>query len=1324
MGITGGMETSLLALASQYVSTNGKLEGWTDTLNEISKERWENMKIISPNLENEVTAYGKSYSADAIIEKTDDKKLTYYSNEEASKLALDISNIVSGNDELKNMLEVFITGTYGEGEYNESLTQLIAELIRLGDLEGIDTDSINQSNTDLNAILKAAYDASNKKESLDSATQNFINISNNYTVGYTDQNEYESALYNAQKQVRDLNKEKTRMPREWANLEKEEKRLQREIDNLPREREQLDKQREDIINQEKLAKLQKIISDIDNVLNSINNRLSAMDKTLALIGEHNFGGKMNNLARQFSLIQEQRNTLSASFVEIAAQETFNAEQLEAKISKMEELNEQALENAIESFNTLTEIASLPAQEISSMVTNMKEVAERENSILEVYKKSFSDEKANYFNAFEVFSPSNLMNDLPKTAIEKQKETEEKITKEYEERLKMTRQMREELNQMQLEETLEDTAEQMKDLEESIIDLDERVEDLIDQQEDLKEQRIDLEDREADLAVELKDANVELSKITSMENIGTAENPIYAIHKEEKEKPDPSGTEDDNKNDDNVDDKNNNKTNDKNNTKTNDKNNTKTNNKNNTKTGEPTGVVVATGADGRNLVSVMQNISSIESYISNITKKLEKVSELSLNNKFTSDLKSLVDSFTQLETIITSIHDAFNGKSGSMSYAVRDQLNVIDDIIQEQILTRMDELLDELETIDTNYDEVSYNIKSELYAIDKILKSQVLYRLKLIDEMIVKTLPESMNGKLKPAFSIFTDAKKKDGLISNLKDIAGYLEDIKTNSDGIHINIDLETIEQIKVNLKKFLEEQKLPWVEGGPIGGEYFPMGNNAPGGAPITSPFGLRTHPIFKTQKGHTGIDIGYEKDTKLYSSIPGKVIFADWNGGYGNCVMIQSADNKDHVFLYGHLSSISTQSGKDLKPGDAIGTVGSTGNSTASHLHYEFRNNGRIENPLSVGYAFDVASRAKGGITNEDYTVVGERGRELAILPNGKITVVGNKGAEINSFPNGTHILPNNTTEKILGYNSNIANSKVGFYSSGTPTTNEDYKRELNAAAKAFDIPVNLLYSIMAQESSNGEAKDTWGYNKYGAHGLMQITKIAIEDLKQDNPVANKTREILSKNNVDLDKAYTGGSESYKDNIWVGAACLYSNRHRYFANSSDWQGAVGWYYAGGKWNSEIAKQYRNEVFNRADSSEFSNLNLSEDATVSDTTTNTDNSDDNSKQVRTGYDTSNKQYQYRADSYLQAAKSIKNKIASNLKLSLEEIDTWFDENGNLTSEGKAQVESFTGTDNLTVADLQKYIKQIRTYIVDANAALRNIVDVSSVVGEYGENSD
>jgi murein DD-endopeptidase MepM/ murein hydrolase activator NlpD len=112
-----------------------------------------------------------------------------------------------------------------------------------------------------------------------------------------------------------------------------------------------------------------------------------------------------------------------------------------------------------------------------------------------------------------------------------------------------------------------------------------------------------------------------------------------------------------------------------------------------------------------------------------------------------------------------------------------------------------------------------------------------------------------------------------------------------------------------------------------------YPLSNPAP----ITSKFGWRTHPISGNRRFHSGLDIGAPMGAPVVATGSGTIVSAGWNGGYGKAIVIQH--NGVQQTLYGHLSEVFVQPGQQIEQGTVIGRVGSTGNSTGPHLHFETR-------------------------------------------------------------------------------------------------------------------------------------------------------------------------------------------------------------------------------------------------------------------------------------------------------------------------------------------------------------------------------------------------
>ena len=113
-----------------------------------------------------------------------------------------------------------------------------------------------------------------------------------------------------------------------------------------------------------------------------------------------------------------------------------------------------------------------------------------------------------------------------------------------------------------------------------------------------------------------------------------------------------------------------------------------------------------------------------------------------------------------------------------------------------------------------------------------------------------------------------------------------------------------------------------------------------------ITSPFGWRTHPIFGTQRYHSGLDIAADYGDTVVAADSGTVTFSGWLGGYGNAVIIEHG--RGLSTLYGHNSQLAVGEGQSVGKGQTIAYAGSTGYSTGPHVHFEVRVHGEPTNPF----------------------------------------------------------------------------------------------------------------------------------------------------------------------------------------------------------------------------------------------------------------------------------------------------------------------------------------------------------------------------------------
>ena len=139
--------------------------------------------------------------------------------------------------------------------------------------------------------------------------------------------------------------------------------------------------------------------------------------------------------------------------------------------------------------------------------------------------------------------------------------------------------------------------------------------------------------------------------------------------------------------------------------------------------------------------------------------------------------------------------------------------------------------------------------------------------------------------------------------------------------------------------------------------------------GARLSSPFGMRKHPILGFNKMHRGTDFAAPMGTPIMASGDGIIIKAGWCGGGGNCVKIKH--NHTYQTVYAHMSKFSNLAipGSRVKQGQIIGYVGSTGMSTGPHLHYEVIENGKKINSQKLKLP---PGKSLKGKNREDFEIV----------------------------------------------------------------------------------------------------------------------------------------------------------------------------------------------------------------------------------------------------------------------------------------------------------------------------------------------------------------
>lgn len=253
--------------------------------------------------------------------------------------------------------------------------------------------------------------------------------------------------------------------------------------------------------------------------------------------------------------------------------------------------------------------------------------------------------------------------------------------------------------------------------------------------------------------------------------------------------------------------------------------------------------------------------------------------------------------------------------------------------------------------DVSYIEMLFSAKSFGDFVDKaeIMKEITRYDKQIFDEMdtarrqIEKSRDEIAKLKETQESSAKDLAGQKSALVKKQQEQAQYIQELERDTAAYQKIIDEAdaAMASLRASVSGSLSSSS-----GGRkyVGGEFtWPT----PSCYYITSNFSpRRKNPVSGIYKRHTGTDIGASYGAAIVAANSGTVTLAGWNSGYGNCVIIDHGGGK--ATLYAHMSAFSVSAGQSVTKGQRIGSVGSTGNSTGPHLHFEVLINGAAVDPM----------------------------------------------------------------------------------------------------------------------------------------------------------------------------------------------------------------------------------------------------------------------------------------------------------------------------------------------------------------------------------------
>lgn len=329
---------------------------------------------------------------------------------------------------------------------------------------------------------------------------------------------------------------------------------------------------------------------------------------------------------------------------------------------------------------------------------------------------------------------------------------------------------------------------------------------------------------------------------------------------------------------------------------------------------------------------------VQGEMSAILLEIQKLSDKII--QYENDNKDLANKLSTLETSITETTKLL--EEVTEEYIQKDQL------LRERLVTVYEEgqlsCLDALLSSKSLSEMLSrYYIMQEMAEYDNELIDKVSKQKQTIENSKKKLENETAQVKI-----LKSKAEQNEIILRNTKTMhEGYVKQLSDEEKKLNDEINEYRVEYARVQAKLYEISNETIDVDIQYTGGKMlWPV---AISNTTLTSYYGTRVYPLAGSTAVtdfHLGIDIAAPSGSPVVSALDGVVTYAGWLGSYGNCVMIYHGDGITTV--YGHGQKVLTKRGTQLKQGDVIMEVGSTGNSTGPHCHFEVRVNGQTTDPL----------------------------------------------------------------------------------------------------------------------------------------------------------------------------------------------------------------------------------------------------------------------------------------------------------------------------------------------------------------------------------------
>ncbi len=305
---------------------------------------------------------------------------------------------------------------------------------------------------------------------------------------------------------------------------------------------------------------------------------------------------------------------------------------------------------------------------------------------------------------------------------------------------------------------------------------------------------------------------------------------------------------------------------------------------------------------------------------------------------------------------------------------KDEISIIKNKISKKVnlnkLNTNQKLLFTIDQTDNSIQEFIFQISNKERIILTLDTTNKNFKQEIVLTKLEKEIIYSESVILNSLYKSATDQKVPTNIIIEFARLYGFQVDFQRDirkRDKFQIMYEayvdekkklIETGNILFANLVLSGEDNSLFYFDGEKNTGHYDKNGKSIEkalmktpiNGARLSSPFGMRKHPIDGFNKMHKGTDFAAPTGTPIMASGSGVIKKAGWCGGGGNCIVIKH--NSSYQTIYAHMSKFANgiRSGVRVKQGQTIGYVGSTGKSTGPHLHYEVLINGKRVNSQTL--------------------------------------------------------------------------------------------------------------------------------------------------------------------------------------------------------------------------------------------------------------------------------------------------------------------------------------------------------------------------------------